>query len=120
MKIDLNSHFPHPVLSEANDDFLSGAFDLEISQVRESTGGEVEVDVVVSLASSDLQELVDNGTACTGAFIRCQDTYFSELRQANGASETWRFDRGSLHGSVEVKPAIWLTRPLDNWSAESL
>lgn len=120
MKVDINSHFPHPVLSDGNDDFLSGVFDLEIIQVRESMGGEVEVDVAVSLASSDLQELVDNGTASAGAFIRCQDTYFSELRQATGATETWCFKRGSLHGSVEVKPAIWLTQSITNWSAESL
>ena len=120
MKIDLNSHFPHPVLSDGNDDFLSGSFDLQIDEVRESTDGNVEVDFVLSLASSDLQALVNEGTAQAGAFIRCQDTFFSELRAAGGAKGTWMFDRGSLHGRVEVKPAIWLTKPLKNWTPESL
>ncbi|CAN0604422.1 unnamed protein product, partial [Ectocarpus sp. 12 AP-2014] len=56
MKIDLNSHFPHPVLSDGNDDFLSGNFDLQISEVRESTDGNVEVDYVLSLSSSDVKK----------------------------------------------------------------
>lgn len=120
MKIDLNSHFPHPVLSDGNDDFLSGNFDLQIAEVRESTDGNVEVDFQLSLASSDVQALIDAGSARAGAFIRCQDTFFSELRASGEASGTWQFDRGCLHGRVEVKPAIWLTKPLENWSAESL
>ena len=68
MKIDLNSHFPHPVLSDGNDDFLSGSFDLQIAEVRESTDGNVELDIAVSLASSEVQALVDDGAANAGAF----------------------------------------------------
>ncbi|MEP4379593.1 MAG: hypothetical protein ABJQ08_06830 [Paracoccaceae bacterium] len=120
MKIDLNSHFPHPVLSDGNDDFLSGSFDLQIAEVRESTDGNVEVDFAVSLASSDVQALVDDGTARVGAFIRCQDTFYSELRAIDETTGTWRFDRGSLYGRVEAKPAIWLARPLKDWQAENL
>ncbi|MDU8945987.1 hypothetical protein [Ovoidimarina sediminis] len=120
MKIDLNSHFPHPVLSDGNDDFLSGSFDLQIAEVRESTDGNVEVDYVLSLISSDVQMLIDEGSAQAGAFIRCQDTFFSELRAADNTTGTWNFDRGALHGKVEVKPAIWLMKPVENWTAESL
>ncbi len=120
MKIDLNSHFPHPVLSDANDDFLSGSFDIQIAEVRESADGNVEVDFAVSLASSDLQVLVDDGTALTGVFIRCQDTFYSDLRAADGVSGTWYFDRGALRGRVEVKPAVWLTKPVENWTPASL
>ncbi|MEO9527233.1 MULTISPECIES: hypothetical protein [Pseudomonadota] len=120
MKVDLNSHFPHPVLSDDNDDFLSGKFDLQIAEVRESADGNVEVDFHLSLASSDVKALIDNGSAHAGAFIRCQDTFFSELRVAGASLRTWHFQRGALNGRVEVKPAIWLTKPLENWSAKSL
>lgn len=120
MKIDLNSHFSHPVLSDGNDDFLSGSFDLRVAEVRESTDGNVEVDFVLSLASEDIQALIEAGSARAGAFIRCQDTFFSELRAAGNANGTWRFDRGALHGRVEVKPVIWLTRPVENWAPGSL
>ena len=120
MKIDLNSHFPHPVLSDGNDDFLNGSFDLQITEVRESTNGKVEADYLVSLASADVQSLIDNGAAKAGAFIRCQDTFFSDLREANPASGSWVFDRGALYGKVEVKPAIWLAQSLNSWQAEGL
>lgn len=120
MKVDLNSHFPHPVLSDGNDDFLSGSFDLQIAEVRESSDGNVEVDFQLSLSSPDVQELIDTDAALAGAFIRSQDTFFSELRAADETSGTWQFDRGALHGRVEVKPVIWLKRPLKNWSATSL
>ncbi len=120
MKIDLNSHFPHPVLSDGNDDFLNGSFDLQITEVRESTDGTVEVDYLVLLASTDVQALLDVGTAKAGAFIRCQDTFYSDLREASSASGTWAFDRGALYGKVEVKPAIWLAQPLNSWQAEGL
>lgn len=120
MKIDLNSHFPHPVLSDGNGDFDSGSFDLSISEVRESTNGDVEIDYALSLTSSDLQGLVERGNARPGAFIRCQDTFYSELRQADESAGTWHFDRGALYGRVEVKPVIWLAQPVDNWEAGSL
>lgn len=120
MKIDLNSHFPHPVLCDANDDFRSGSFDLQITEVRESGDGSVELDFSLSLASSDVQALIEGGNACAGAFIRCQDTFYSELRATDGSSGKWSFDRGALYGRVEVKPAIWLTRHIENWRADSL
>ena len=120
MKIDLNSHFPHPVLNDDNDDFLSGNFDLQIGEVRESTDGTVEADFDLVLVSPDVRQLIDEGQACAGAFIRCQDTFFSELRAADEVSGTWCFDRGALYGRVEVKPAIWLKEPVEDWSPESL
>ena len=120
MKVDLNSHFPHPVLAEGTGDFLSGSFDLGLPEVRETTDGNVEVDFEVLLSSSDVRNLVDEGIACTGAFVRCQDTYFSDLLVANGSKGTWRFDRGALYGRVEVKPTIWLVKPLEDWTAGSL
>jgi hypothetical protein len=120
MKIDLNSHFPHPVLRDANDDFLSGSFALQIAEVREASDGTVELDYALSLASSDVQALIESGSAHAGAFIRCQDTFYSELRVAGGTSGTLSFDRGALHGRVEVKPAIWLSRRVENWQANSL
>lgn len=120
MKVDLNSHFPHPVLSDGNDDFRSGSFDLSITQVRESTTGDVEFDYAFDQTSPDIRELLESGAACLGAFIRCQDTFYSELRPAKDKSGTWRFDRGALFGRVEVKPMIWLKQQIDGWSAESL
>lgn len=120
MKIDLNSHFPHPVLCDANDDFLSGSFDLQIAEVREVGDGTVELDFVISLASSDVQVLIEGGSVRVGAFIRCQDTFYSDLRAADGSSGTWSFDQGALYGRVEVKPAIWLTQRVENWQAKSL
>lgn len=120
MKIDLNSHFPHPVLSDGNDDFLHGSFELQIVEVRDSTDGSVEVDYDLILTSEDVQRLIEDGMARAGAFIRCQDTFYSELREASETSGTWQFDRGALYGRVEVKPSIWLTVPLEEWQAESL
>ena len=120
MKIDLNSHFPHPVLSDGNDDFLNGSFDLQITEVRECTDGKVEADYMVLLSSVDVQSLLDEGTAKAGAFIRCQDTFYSSLSEANSVSGTWSFDRGALYGRVEVKPAIWLAQPLNSWQAKGL
>lgn len=120
MKVDLNSHFPHPVLSDSNDDFKSGRFDLSITEVRESTAGDVEIDYAFSQTLPEIRELLESGAASLGAFIRCQDTFYSELRPADGKSGTWRFDRGTLFGRVEVKPMIWLKQQLDSWNAESL
>lgn len=120
MKVDLNSHFPHPVLSEGSDDFENGSFDLIVSEVRESTNGDVEVDYALSLVSADIQKLLMQGVARAGAFIRCQDTFYSELRIADEDECTWYFDRGALYGRVEIKPLIWLTQSVDNWDAGSL
>lgn len=116
MKIDLNTHFPHPVLCEGNDDFHRGSFDLRIDQVRETTSGEVEIDFALTLTEEQLHDLYRDGDVRAGAFIRCQDTFYSELRTADGMNGTWKFRKSALYGRVEVKPLLWLAAPLENWS----
>jgi len=120
MKIDLNTHFPHPVLCEGNDDILTGSFDLRIDQAMETTSCEVEIDFALTLTEQHLHDLYHDGDVKAGAFIRCQDTFYSELRTADGMKGTWKFRKSALYGRVEVKPLLWLVVPLENWSSPNV
>jgi hypothetical protein len=124
MKINTYSVFPHPVLRAENDDFKSGAFEFDIPEVKESTGGAVTIKFAFEVSEPGLLKLIKEGKVVAGAFIRCEDTFFSEHFTTERFSDSkslgsWTFDKGSLLGRVVVKPFLWTAETLEgNWSDE--
>ncbi|WP_170755612.1 hypothetical protein [Ruegeria lacuscaerulensis] len=116
MKIDASSHFPHPVLCDGNGDFRNGEFEIEI-QVHETIGAEIELEYEIKLTEKDLNSLREQGIVKAGAFIRCRDTFYSELKEAENLKGTWHLDNSLLFGEVEIKPLIWLEKDLRDWSS---
>ncbi len=116
MKFSDDMRFPHPVLSAETGDFLSGGFTVEtvVEEILET--GKVSIKCEITLDEPSLRELVETGMATVGMFVRCRDTYYSDLREIGWPSGTVEFEGGTLVNRVTVRPIIWLSQPLPGWT----
>jgi len=115
MRINDATRFPHPVLSLGGNDFISGEFDVRLEVQERPASGALAFRHQVVLTEPAIAELVENGRAAVGCFIRCNDTYHSELRELGWPGGTSDFPPGSLLNRVTVRPLIWLKEPLPTW-----
>lgn len=115
MRITSETRFPHPVLSPYTEDYLSGEFAIEFSAYEDPATSALQLDYTIALTEDSLRNLVIEGKAAVGCFIRCFDTYFSELRLLSWPSGRSDFPPGVLLNRVTLRPVIWLTRDLDGW-----
>ena len=49
-------------------------------------------------------------------FVRCQDTYFSELRELGWPAGSISFGGGKLLNRVTIRPVVWLTGSVTDWA----
>src|SRR5438045_731635 len=96
MKFSDDMRFPHPVLAYDTGDYDQGEFSvtLEASELLES--GQITLKYAIELSHHDLAELVTGGKARVGIFVRCQDTYFSDLRELGWPTGSVQFGEGRL------------------------
>ena len=115
MRFSDDMRFPHPVLAPFEGDYTAGKFDVDF-RVREDTrNGALTLSHEVILTEPGIKELVRNGQASIGCFIRCNDTYFAELRTLSWPSGEIEFAPGALLNRVSLRPLIWLRADLPGW-----
>src|SRR4051794_4061936 len=115
MKFSDEMRFPHPVLAADTGDFSDGEFSISFEVTEFLDSGQVTLAYEAELSHPDLAELVMGGKARIGIFVRCQDTYFSELRELGWPTGTISFGGGKLLNRVTVRPLAWLVHPIQNW-----
>lgn len=120
MKFSDDMRFPHPVLTPDTGDFTTGVFDLQISyeEIRET--GKATIRYEVNLTEPSIKELVENGAAAVAVFVRCNDTYYSDLHRLSWPSGTLEFPAGALLNRVTVRPLVYLTEMLLGWQPDDL
>ena len=116
MKLSDSTRFPHPVLARDTGDYGSGAFFVEFLVQEVFETGQVSLAYNITLTHAELTDLILEGRAGAGVFVRCQDTYFSGLRELGWPSGKLDFAGGTLLNRVTVRPLVWLTSPIDEWS----
>lgn len=116
MRITDDTRFPHPVLSPDSGDYVDGAFEVSFMWSEDLETGKVALGYEILLNHQPILDLVTSGYAKIGAFIRCQDTYYSSLEKLSWPNGNIDFPEGALLGRVEIRPMIWMTRPLASWS----
>lgn len=116
MKFSDDMRYPHPVLTPDSGDYPDAIFDVwfEVREVLDT--GRVSLDYKIELTGPAIQELIENGDATPGVFVRCGDTYYSALEKLDWPSGTLEFPPGRLLNRVTVRPLIWLEAPLSFWS----
>ena len=120
MRITELSRFPHPVLSAGSRDFETGEFDVDLVVEEDTAAGIVFVDHTVVLTEPSIRQLVESGSASLGLFVRCDDTYYAELRRISWPNGRTDFASGQLLNRVAVRPLIWLNGDLRNWNPEGI
>lgn len=120
MKFSDDMRFPHPVLSTETGDWLNGAFavDMNVEEVIET--GKVSINYSIDLTEDSIKSLVENGDATVGIFVRCGDTYYTDLREVGWPAGCLEFESGSLLNRVTLRSIIWLSSPLVDWSPAGL
>lgn len=116
MKISDHMRYPHPVLSDYSQDYLTGEFRCEFVQ-QMTPEGELRLTAELALNSKELVELIDTQRASIGYFIVCRRTYFNFLQTAPlGKSEKF-FDASQLFGTVIIRPVVWTLLDVQDFSS---
>lgn len=116
MKFSDSMRFPHPVLAPDTGDYSSGDFLIDFLVEEVFKTGQVALAYEISVTHPDIAQLVIDGRARVGVFVRCQDTYFSSLRELGWPSGKIDFPGGKLLNRVSVRPLIWLVASAVPWS----
>lgn len=120
MRITEATRFPHPVLSPEGNDFTSGEFEVELDVTEKPATGALTFRYRILLTEPEITSFVTSGRAAVGCFVRCGDTYYSELRELGWPEGTSEFRPGSLRNRVTVRPLIWLKEDVANWSSSAI
>lgn len=116
MRFSDETRYPHPVLSHNTGDFTTGEFDLAFRVHEDPKTGALTLNHRIVLTETSIQGLVETGKASIGCFVRCADTYYSELRMLTWHSGRSDFAAGTLLNRVTLRPIIWLNDNLWGWS----
>lgn len=116
MRITEDTRFPHPVLSPYSADYTSGEFSVAFEAFEDPATCALQLDYAITLTEPAILELVTSGRATIGCFVRCGDTYYTELRQLSWPMGRTDFRPGSLLNRVVVQPIIWLNAALRAWN----
>lgn len=120
MRITEATRFPHPVLRPNGNDFTSGEFDVHLEVEEKPATGALTFRHEIVLTEPSIAELVTSGRATVGCFVRCSETYYSELRDISWPSGISDFPPGSLLNRVSIRPLIWLKEDLRSWNPETI
>jgi hypothetical protein len=116
MRISDDTKFPHPVLSSYSDDFAEGAFEVAFSAEENLANGALRLRHAITLTHDSILQLVTNGSASVGVLVRCKDTYVNDLRLLSWPEGSTEFLPGSLVNTVNLRPIVWVNRPLLDWT----
>jgi hypothetical protein len=115
MRISDLTRFPHPVLSSLTRDFTSGEFEVRFVAQENSVTGALSLEHEITLTESAIHDLVTTSQAAVGCFVRCNDTYYNELRRMSWPNGRTDFSAGSLLNRVSLRPVVWLDGALNGW-----
>lgn len=120
MRITEATRFPHPVLRPNGNDFTSGEFDVRLEVEERPATGALTFRHEIVLTEPSIADLVTCGQASVGCFVRCNETYYSELRELSWPSGINDFPPGSLLNRVSIRPVIWLKEDLQSWNPDTI
>jgi hypothetical protein len=108
------------VLSPATGDFTTGAFEAQFLVEENPKSGALTLAHRITLTESSIEHLVVANQAALGCFVRCNDTYHTELRRLAWPEGRSDFAPGSLINRVTLRPIIWLEQELSCWTPETV
>lgn len=120
MKISETTSYPHPVLTNWNDDIVGATFSAEPYLREDVESQSIDIHFTVDLTQPEIIELINNGGAQFGCFITCAATGLRRLQVYDYPSSTHEFTPGALLGRVLLRPMIWTTKKIDNYAPTGL
>ncbi|MDO5656763.1 MAG: hypothetical protein Q4G36_00315 [Paracoccus sp. (in: a-proteobacteria)] len=115
MRFSEETRYPHPVLAQDTGDFTAGEFDVTFTLSEDKATGALSIQHDVNLTEDGIRKLVETGKASVGCFVRCADTYHTELRTLAWPTGRTDFAAGVLLNRVTLRPIVWLNDTLAGW-----
>lgn len=120
MRISHYTRFPHPVLSDATNDFTNGKLSVDLCVSESRTTGKVVIEYNAVVAEAAVEGLLDNKQAMLGLFIVCRRTYYNQLHTIENGTGRIEFSKGELRDDVVFRPVICATREIQGFSTPNL
>lgn len=112
MKISETTSYPHPVLAPWSNDIEGASITTTISFRENEESNQVSIHFESQLDHPDILNLLNNGAASFGCYIRCQDTGMRRLQRIGFPSGVHHFSPGALLGRVQLRPMVWTIKPV--------
>ncbi|OBY24383.1 hypothetical protein [Leisingera sp. JC1] len=116
MRFSEETRYPHPVLAHDTGDFIAGEFDMRFTLSEDIATGALSLEHNTTLTEGGIRKLVETGKASVGCFVRCSDTYHTELRNLTWPTGRTDFAAGVLLNRVSLRPIVWLKGRLTGWN----
>jgi hypothetical protein len=116
MRLTNEMNFPHPVLAEWRNDYENGKFAVEISYQENKSNNQLMLHIATTLDHGEIESLIDDGGAQLGCFVTCVSTGYRRLIEIGRPSHTYMFKPGDLIDSVVVRPIVWATKQIAEWT----
>lgn len=120
MKINAQTRFPHPVLSEYSNDYLSGLFSIDVEIVERRSSGNVSIKYKVTLESDGINDLIKANLAKPVLYVICRRTYYNKIHELDLDGGQIDFTSGELFNSVTLRPVICASDKIESYSSEGV
>ena len=115
MRFSDETHFPYPVLSSLSNDYAEGEFDIDFRVSESASSAGMRLRYKVTLTQPNINDLILSDKAAIGVFVKCEDTFHTDLRVLGLDNGITDFAPGVLIGRVVLQPVIWLAQDLIDW-----
>ena len=111
--------YPHPVLSEANKDFINSSFQTELMSLDEKDRDNLALKIKYNLICNGLKNLIDLGDALVIARITCKRTSYRDYLILDKEEGTiLKIPKRKISDDVEIEPWILAANKIDNYQLE--
>lgn len=113
MRISENRLFPHPVLWENNDNFVSSKFKIETEYRHDDI--EYEFEFNVFLENKELENLIKTEKASIVCHLECAKTKFRKVQELNLGKNTVKLNVSDVDGRLELLGLIVANEDLTDY-----
>lgn len=104
MLYDVRKSFPHPVLSDYNNDYEGVAF--QASTLLREEDASLKFEAHYMLSEPELKKLIDEGKAAYVSVVKCSSTYYRQAFPTQDSTFEHTFMKGELKDRVDICPFI--------------
>lgn len=115
MKISETTSFPYPVLAPWSDDIVDATITTEFTVREELDEHRVSIHCSAVLDHPEIVNLIQEGSATFGCYIKCLETGLRRLQEFGFPSGVQHFAPGALLGNVQLRPMVWSVKRIPNY-----
>lgn len=116
MKINEATSFPYPILAPWSDDITGAAISVEIKFREDKDATQVAIHCAANIDHPQIRDLIKNGRATFGCYIRCIETGLRRLQPFGFPTGVHHFAPGAMLGNVHIRPMVWTVASAPGYS----